>query len=393
MFKDGLLKGRRILVTGGGTGLGKGMAEKFLQLGAELFICGRRKTVCEATAAELTAKHGGKVGVYGVDIRDAAAVDAMVADIFAPGPLTDLVNNAAGNFISRTEDLSPRGFDAVANIVMHGTFYVTQAVGRRWIAGGHRGNIVSIVVTWVYNGSPYVVPSVMSKSAVHAMTMSLATEWAGHGIRLNAIAPGVIPTDGAAKRLSPGEGPSDRTIRSNPMGRVGTMEELQNLATFLIAPGCDWLTGETITLDGSQSHATGSNFDQLRQWSDAQWQRRAPQSRRRTKRTRRSAACSDRSKQQIMLWFIHLVCHPNPASAKVGGRGGILKPTREQSPLPVFKTGASNHSATLPALKHKHKSVAGMRTRRQPVRRWTQVGQISFHARPPLVKAPMISAA
>ncbi len=272
MFKDGLLKGRRILVTGGGTELGKGMAEKFLQLGAELFICGRRKTVCEATAAELTAKHGGKVGVYGVDIRDAAAVDAMVADIFAPGPLTDLVNNAAGNFISRTEDLSPRGFDAVANIVMHGTFYVTQAVGRRWIAGGHRGNIVSIVVTWVYNGSPYVVPSVMSKSAVHAMTMSLATEWAGHGIRLNAIAPGVIPTDGAAKRLSPGEGPSDRTIRSNPMSRVGTMEELQNLATFLIAPGCDWLTGETITLDGSQAHATGSNFYELRQWSDAQWQ-------------------------------------------------------------------------------------------------------------------------
>ena len=211
MFKHGLLRGRRILVTGGGTGLGKGMAEKFLELGAEIFICGRRKSVCEATAAELTAKHGGKVGVYGVDIRDAAAVDAMVADIFASGPLTDLINNAAGNFISRTEDLSPRGFDAVANIVMHGTFYVTHAVGRRWIAGGHRGNVVSIVVTWVYNGSPYVVPSAMSKSAINTMTMSLATEWAKHGIRLNAIAPGVIPTEGASKRLSPGEGPTDRT--------------------------------------------------------------------------------------------------------------------------------------------------------------------------------------
>src|SRR5208282_2029905 len=151
MFTDGLFRGRRILVTGGGTGLGKGMAEKFLALGAEVFICGRRKSLCEATAAELTGKHSGKVIAYAVDIRDAAAVDAMVGDIFASGPLTDLVNNAAGNFISRTEDLSPRGFDAIANIVMHGTFYVTHAVGRRWIAGGHRGNVVSIVVTWVYN--------------------------------------------------------------------------------------------------------------------------------------------------------------------------------------------------------------------------------------------------
>jgi len=272
MFKDGLLRDRRILVTGGGTGLGKGMAEKFLALGAEVFICGRRKSVCEATAAELMAKHGGKVTSYGIDIRDAAAVDAMVADIFASGPLTDLINNAAGNFISRTQDLSPRGLDAVANIVMHGTFYVTHAVGKRWIAGNHRGNVVSIVVTWVHNGGPYVVPSAMSKSAVHTMTMSLATEWAGHGIRLNAIAPGVIPTEGASKRLSPGEIPGEGTARENPMGRVGRVEELQNLATFLIADGCEWLTGQTITLDGGQSHATGANFYALRHWTDAQWQ-------------------------------------------------------------------------------------------------------------------------
>jgi NAD(P)-dependent dehydrogenase (short-subunit alcohol dehydrogenase family) len=272
MFKDGLFRGKRVLVTGGGTGLGKGMAEKFLELGADIFICGRRKSVCEAAAAELTAKHGGSVKAYGVDIRDAAAVDAMVEDIFRSGPLTDLVNNAAGNFIARTEDLSSRGFDAVANIVFHGTFYVTHAVGRRWIAGKHRGNVVSIVVTWIYNGSPYVVPSVMSKAGVHAMTLSLATEWAGHGIRLNAIAPGVIPTEGASKRLSPGQGPTERTERSNPMGRVGRMEELQNLATFLLADGCEWLTGQTITLDGSQSHATGSNFYELRHWTDAQWQ-------------------------------------------------------------------------------------------------------------------------
>jgi NAD(P)-dependent dehydrogenase (short-subunit alcohol dehydrogenase family) len=272
MFKDGLFRGKRILVTGGGTGLGKGMAEMFLALGADIFICGRRKSVCDATAAELTAKHGGNVKAYGVDIRDAAAVDAMVEDIFRSGPLTDLLNNAAGNFISRTEDLSSRGFDAIANIVFHGTFYVTHAVGRRWIAGKHRGNVVSIVVTWIYNGSPYVVPSVMSKAGVHAMTMSLATEWAGYGIRLNAIAPGVIPTEGASKRLSPGQGPTERTERTNPMGRVGRMEELQNLATFLLADGCEWLTGQTITLDGSQSHANGSNFYELRHWTDAQWQ-------------------------------------------------------------------------------------------------------------------------
>jgi NAD(P)-dependent dehydrogenase (short-subunit alcohol dehydrogenase family) len=272
MFTEGLLRGRRILVTGGGTGLGKGMVEKFLSLGAELFICGRRKSVCEATAAELTGKHGGSVRAYGVDIRDAAAVDATVADIFADGPLTDLINNAAGNFISRTEDLSPRGFDAVANIVMHGTFYVTHAVGRRWIAGGHRGNVVSIVVTWIQNGSPYVVPSAMSKSAIHAMTMSLATEWGRYGIRLNAIAPGEIPTEGAGKRLNPGGEPGARTESTNPMGRVGRMEELQNLATFLISDGCQWLTGETIALDGGQSHATGGNFYELRHWTDAQWQ-------------------------------------------------------------------------------------------------------------------------
>jgi NAD(P)-dependent dehydrogenase (short-subunit alcohol dehydrogenase family) len=271
MFKDGLLRGRRILVTGGGTGLGKGMAEKFLALGAELFICGRRKSVCDETAAELMAKHGGKVTSYGVDIRDAAAVDAMVADIFASGALTDLINNAAGNFISRTQDLSPRGFDAIANIVMHGTFYVTHAVGKRWITGGHRGNVVSIVVTWVHNGGPYVVPSAMSKSAVHTMTMSLATEWAGFGIRLNAIAPGVIPTEGASKRLSPGETPGERTARENPMGRVGRIEELQNLATFLLSDGCDYLSGEMIAMDGAQALATGGNFYELRKWGDAEW--------------------------------------------------------------------------------------------------------------------------
>jgi NAD(P)-dependent dehydrogenase (short-subunit alcohol dehydrogenase family) len=271
VFKDDLLKGSRILVTGGGTGLGKGMAERFLQLGAEVFICGRRKSVCEEAAAELMGKHGGKVTSYGVDIRNPGAVDEMVEDIFRSGPLTSLVNNAAGNFISRTEDLSPKGFDAIANIVMHGTFYVTHAVGKRWIAGKHRGSVVSIVVTWVETSGPFVVPSAMSKAAIHTMTRSLAVEWGRYGIRLNAIGPGVIPTEGATKRLRPGEEPGARTKAMNPMGRVGRMEELQNLATFLLADGCAWLSGETIMLDGAEHLATGSNFYDLRTWDDAQW--------------------------------------------------------------------------------------------------------------------------
>jgi NAD(P)-dependent dehydrogenase (short-subunit alcohol dehydrogenase family) len=272
MFSDQLLAGRRILVTGGGTGLGKAMAAKFLQLGAEVHICGRRKIVCDETATELMDLHGGRVISHGVDIRNAMAVDEMVEQIWTGGPLTDLINNAAGNFVSRTQDLSPRGFDAVANIVMHGTFYVTHAVGRRWIAGKHPGNVVSITVTWVRNGSPFVVPSAMSKSAIHAMTMSLAAEWGRYGIRLNTIAPGEIPTEGMSKRLNPNDQPGARTIARNPMGRVGKMEELQNLAVFLISGGCDWISGETIAMDGAQALATGGNFYELREWSDADWQ-------------------------------------------------------------------------------------------------------------------------
>ena len=218
MFNEQLLAGRRILVTGGGTGLGKSMAARFLQLGAEVHICGRRKGVCDETATELMDLHGGRVTSHGVDIRNPLAVDEMIEAIFTEGPLTDLINNAAGNFVSRTQDLTPRGFDAVANIVMHGTFYVTHAVGRRWIAGGHRGNVVSITVTWVRNGSPYVVPSAMSKSAIHAMTMSLATEWGRYGIRLNTIAPGEIPTEGMSKRLKPGDEPGARTIAQKSDG-------------------------------------------------------------------------------------------------------------------------------------------------------------------------------
>jgi NAD(P)-dependent dehydrogenase (short-subunit alcohol dehydrogenase family) len=271
MFSENLLVGRRILVTGGGTGLGKSMASRFLELGAEVHICGRRKAVCDETATELMDLHGGRVTSHGVDIRNPLAVDEMIETIFREGPLTDLINNAAGNFISRTEDLSPKGFDAVANIVMHGTFYVTHAVGKRWIAGGHKGSVVSIIVTWVFNAGPFVVPSAMSKSAIATMTRSLAVEWGRYGIRLNAIAPGVFPTEGAAKRLRPGEEPGAHMKAVNPMGRVGQMSELQNLATFLLAPGCEWLNGETITVDGAQHLVSAGGFYDLREWTDEQW--------------------------------------------------------------------------------------------------------------------------
>jgi NAD(P)-dependent dehydrogenase (short-subunit alcohol dehydrogenase family) len=274
MFQDGILKGKRILITGGGTGLGKEIAARYLSLGAELWLAGRRAPVLEQTARELTKAHGGKVQTHSVDIRDAAAVDAMVQRIWEEsGPLTGLVNNAAGNFISPTKDLTPNGFNAIANIVFHGTFYVTQAVGKRWIEGKLKGSVVSILVTWVHTGSPYVVPSAMSKAGLHVMTKSLAVEWGRFGIRLNAIAPGPFPTEGASKRLRPGSGGFEDTTGMNPMRRVGRMEELQNLATFLMADGCEWLTGETIGLDGGGYLASGSGayFAQLDKMSDADW--------------------------------------------------------------------------------------------------------------------------
>jgi NAD(P)-dependent dehydrogenase (short-subunit alcohol dehydrogenase family) len=271
MFQDGLLKGKNILITGGGTGLGKEIAQKYLQLGADLWIAGRRGGVLDATAKELTAQHGGKVRTHAVDIRDYAAVDAMAQRIWEEsGPLTGLINNAAGNFISPTKDLTPNGFNAIANIVFHGSFYVTHAVGKRWIEGGHKGSVISILVTWVWTGSPYVVPSAMSKAGLHVMTKSLAVEWGKHGIRLNAIAPGPFPTEGATKRLRPGADFGEST-KVNPMRRIGRMSELQNLATFLMADGCEWLSGETIAIDGAGYLATGAYFTELDKMSDADW--------------------------------------------------------------------------------------------------------------------------
>ena len=272
MFKDGLLKGKRILVTGGGTGLGKEIATRYLQLGAEVWIAGRRGSVLDSCAKELTDRHGGKVGTCPVDIRDSQAVDAMVQRIWdESGPLTGLVNNAAGNFISPTQELSANGFNAIANTVFHGTFYVTHAVGKRWIECGHKGSVVSILVTWVWTGSPYVVPSAMSKAGIHIMTKSLAVEWGRHGIRLNAIAPGPFPTEGASKRLRPDGNFEDATAKI-PARRLGQMPELQNLAVFLMADGCEYLSGETIALDGAGYLANGSSFTELDRLTAADWE-------------------------------------------------------------------------------------------------------------------------
>ena len=282
MFQANLMQGQRILVTGGGTGLGKGMAEAFLALGADVAICGRRKAVCDETAEGWRRQFPERrVDTFGVDIRVAQAVDEMVESLFGSGGLTGLINNAAGNFIAPTESLSARAFDAIANIVFHGSFYVTQAIGKRWVAQAKAGqwqagmpyrNVMSIITTWVDTGNPYVVPSAMSKAGVEVMTKSLAIEWARFGIRLNAVGPGEIPTEGMSKRLNPGEEPGARSKERNPMGRAGTFEELQHLAVFLMAPGqCDWLSGQSIMMDGANALANGSGFFELRHWTDAQW--------------------------------------------------------------------------------------------------------------------------
>ena len=271
MFKDNLLENKRILITGGGTGLGKEMATHFAMHGAELYICGRRENVLSETAAEISKTYGTKVNYQTLDIRASKDVDDYIEFIFEKGPLDGLVNNAAGNFISPTKDLSHKGFDAIANIVFHGTFYMTHSVGKRWIELGHKGSIVNILTTWIWTGSPYVVPSAMSKSGIHAMTQSLAAEWGKYGIKINGIAPGPFPTKGAWERLNP-DSNDDGMTNTVPLGRVGEMEELQNLATFLMADGCDYLTGQTIGLDGGQYLTGGGTFSQLDKLSDEDWE-------------------------------------------------------------------------------------------------------------------------
>jgi len=272
MFKDDLLKNKRILVTGGGTGLGKEMASHYAQHGADLYICGRRENVLKETATEIEDKYNVNVNYETLDIRASNDVEDYIDRIFQDAPLDGLVNNAAGNFISPTKDLSHKGFDAIANIVFHGTFYITHSVGKRWIDLKHKGSIISILTTWVWTGSPYVVPSAMSKSGLNAMTQSLAAEWGKYGIKVNAIAPGPFPTKGAWERLNPGGNNDSEFMGSVPVGRLGEMSELQNLATFLMADGCDYLTGQTIAIDGAQYLTGGGTFSNLDKVSEDDWE-------------------------------------------------------------------------------------------------------------------------
>lgn len=275
MFRDSLMTGERILVTGGGTGLGKEMAEGFLKLGAEVHICGRRGNVLDDTAKELMDMHGGKVVGHACDIRVSDAITEMNDHIWSShGPLTGLVNNAAGNFISRTEDVSIRGFDAITNIVFRGTFAMTHDIGTRWIKEGLKGNVCSILTTWIWNGGPFTVPSAMSKAGVNVMTQSLAVEWARYGLRFNAIAPGPFPTEGMTKRLAPDADSTEDMNRNgrNPMDRIGKMHELVNLAVFLMGPGAEYVNGQTIAIDGAAYNASGGNFSGLAAWGDEEWQ-------------------------------------------------------------------------------------------------------------------------
>jgi NAD(P)-dependent dehydrogenase (short-subunit alcohol dehydrogenase family) len=269
------LRGKRILITGGGTGLGKELARAFSAQGAAVHICGRRKQVLDETVAELqrTAAHGGSIESHICDVREAEQIEAMVETIWQGGPLTGLVNNAAANFISPSIDISPRGFAAVRSTVMDGALFSTLACGRRWIEQGLPGSVVSMLVTWVWTGSAYVLPSVMAKTAVHAMTMSLAVEWGKNNIRVNAVAPGPFPTEGAWEKLAPipkanvGAASADEV----PMQRFGKMAELCNLLTFLQADGCEYLTGQNIAIDGGHHLAAPSTFAALGKLTPEDW--------------------------------------------------------------------------------------------------------------------------
>jgi NAD(P)-dependent dehydrogenase (short-subunit alcohol dehydrogenase family) len=271
MFQSDLLQGKTILITGGGTGLGKSMGRRVLELGAKLVICGRREAVLEETQAEFDADFPGKTRVLPCDLRDPSQIEDMVAAIWKEGPLDALVNNAAGNFLARTETLSPRALDAVLAIVMHGTAYVTLACGKRWLAERHPGNVLSIVATYAETGSPFVVPSAMAKAGVLAMTRSLAVEWGGRGIRLNAIAPGPFPTEGAWSRLVPNEAMNRAWMGKIPLGRVGEHRELADLASFLLADGSAYINGEVVTIDGGEWLKGAGQFSLMEALSEAEW--------------------------------------------------------------------------------------------------------------------------
>jgi NAD(P)-dependent dehydrogenase (short-subunit alcohol dehydrogenase family) len=274
IFDPTVLDGKRILITGGGTGLGRGVAARLVAHGAQVHLWGRRETVLAEAAAEITAGRPGTVHYQTVNVRDFDLVAAAVDEIWdRHGPLTGVLNNAAANFIAPTVSLSPRAFEAVTSTVMTGSFNTTLAVGRRWIAEGLRGAVLSNLTTWVWSGSAFVVPSAMAKAAVHAMTMSLAVEWGPYGIRLNALAPGPIPTDYAWEMLNPTGKSSIGATQSDqiPLGRSGTIEELANLTIFAFSDACDYLTGETIAMDGGQRLAGPNTFAGLSVMSDEDW--------------------------------------------------------------------------------------------------------------------------
>ena len=263
MFRDDLLRDTTVLVTGGGSGLGLSMAKKFAALGARVAITGRSEERLAGAAREIDPS-GERVHTHPCDVRDFAQVEAMAAAVAERFGGTDvLVNNAAGNFLAATEDLSPGGFNAVVQTVLYGTFHATLAVGRGMIERGRGGSILNIVTTYAWTGSAFVVPSAAGKAGVLAMTRSLAVEWATYGIRVNAIAPGPFPTEGAWSALMPTPEIEAEAKARIPMGRFGDHEELASLAVFLSADGAAFVNGECVVIDGGEWIASGGEFNGL----------------------------------------------------------------------------------------------------------------------------------
>ncbi|MFZ0802455.1 MAG: SDR family oxidoreductase [Terriglobales bacterium] len=273
IFQPDLLREKRILITGGGTGLGKAMAQRFLELGATVYICGRRHEVLAQTVAEFSSHTPGKIHSAVCDVRDLPRVEEMISTIWKNGPLNIVVNNAAGNFMARTEELSPGAFEAVLGIVLMGAINVTMACGRRWLSAKQNGVMLNIAATYADTGSAYVVPSAMAKAGVAALTRSLAVEWGNRGIRMNAIAPGPIPTEGAFSRLLPRRELEKFALDRNPLGRFGTREELANLATFLVSDASGYINGEVVVMDGGEWLQGAGEFSAIgRQLTDKDWE-------------------------------------------------------------------------------------------------------------------------
>ena len=271
MFREDLLKGKTIIITGGGSGLGKSMAARFGELGANLVIASRRQQVIQDAADELR-NTGAEVLGLTCDVRDVASVQTLVDRTKKQfGTIDILLNNAAGNFISPTENLSPNGFKVVVDIVLHGTFNCTHAVGKEMIANGG-GSILNIVTTYAWTGSGYVVPSAAAKAGVLAITRSLAVEWAKYGIRSNAIAPGPFPTKGAWSRLAPpGLGIEKKMKNRIPLKRFGEHIELANLASYLISDEAGYINGEVVTIDGGEWLKGAGQFNDLDKMPKMAW--------------------------------------------------------------------------------------------------------------------------